>query len=324
MSLINDALNRARAEAARREADHRGEPPTPLTAPRRSSRPSPATWAVGGVILLALLGWLWAAGGRSQKTLGREVGGTGTSNAEPSDASSAGADRPETGLAPPDRGAVVADPLESPSTAPQPYPEERPPAQPANPAAAEGSPSTSRRDRGSLTADPSEPAPAAPQPYPEERPPAQPAIPAAAESSPSTSRRDRGTLTVDPSESAPAAPQPYPEERRTAQPATSAAVESPPSVDVQDAASPAAVWPADGENGETWYYVGAFTVPGGGSIELGGIAWSAAAPSAMLNGSLLKVGDEILGLTIAEIAPRTVVLEGHGQRVALQLGSAAP
>ncbi len=275
MSLINDALHRARAEAARRAADVRGEPPEPQAAPRRSSRPGPAIWAMATVILLALVGWLWqargprpgeqaestvagSAGGQqasaslphgadpsrraaaarepSQRTPGREAAGAGTSNAGPSDASSAGADLPETGPAPPDRSAVVAAPLEPPSTAPQ----------------------------------------------------------------------------------------PYPEERRTEQPATSAAVESRPPVDVQDAASPAAVWPADGENGETWYYVGAFSVPGGGSIELGGIAWSAAAPSAMLNGSLLGVGDEILGLTISEIAPRTVVLEGRGQRVALQLGSTEP
>jgi len=44
----------------------------------------------------------------------------------------------------------------------------------------------------------------------------------------------------------------------------------------------------------------------------------------MLNGSLLGVGDEILGLTVSGIDRRTVIFTGRGQRIALQLGSAQP
>lgn len=81
------------------------------------------------------------------------------------------------------------------------------------------------------------------------------------------------------------------------------------------------IWPTgDGAN-ETWYYVGQASLPGGGAIELGGIAWSPSAPSAILNGALVTVGDEILGLRVEEIARRTVILTGHGLRIALQLGA---
>ena len=104
------------------------------------------------------------------------------------------------------------------------------------------------------------------------------------------------------------APQPYPEERRTEQPATSAAVESRPPVDVQDAASPAAVWPADGENGETWYYVGAFSVPGGGEIELDGIAWSDAGPVGNAQRLAADRRQRDPRPAVVEIAPRTVIL----------------
>jgi hypothetical protein len=80
------------------------------------------------------------------------------------------------------------------------------------------------------------------------------------------------------------------------------------------------VWPAGTDAAETWYYVGSYALPGGGQIELDGIAWSTNAPTAMLNGSLLGVGDEILGLQVDRISQRTVTLTGRGQRIALQLG----
>jgi hypothetical protein len=59
-----------------------------------------------------------------------------------------------------------------------------------------------------------------------------------------------------------------------------------------------------------------------GTLELGGIAWSSSSPLAMVNGALLRVGDEILGFVVTDIAPRTVTLEGRGRRIALQLDAA--
>jgi len=152
-----------------------------------------------------------------------------------------------------------------------------------------------------------------------EGPPADPGRAAAAE--PASTR-----IASEPAESATSAaraPAPsYLEEQssagadRSAMTADAAPRDSP-------ATGPAVVWPADSAGAETWYYVGEVALPGGGLIELGGIAWSAAAPSAMLNGSLLGVGDEVLGLEVTAIDPRTVTLTGHGQRISLQLGPAS-
>jgi hypothetical protein len=71
---------------------------------------------------------------------------------------------------------------------------------------------------------------------------------------------------------------------------------------------------------ETWYYVGEVQLAEG-TLELTGIAWSSTAPLAMLNGALLRVGDQILGFEVTAITPHTVSLEGRGQRIALQLAA---
>jgi hypothetical protein len=303
VSLINDALNRARAEAARREAEDRGETSMPLTGQKRSFRLSPAIWPVGGVILLALLVWLWRGEG-PQPT---EVGKATSAVTEPASGESPSREPLTTGAsdAEPGRGDSEASrtPLEKTSSTESRNtgsPRQESPA-PISSSAAVAAPSPSPAGGDAVVTETAEAAPASTQSYPE-----------------SFSRQELVPPAVveTPDAIASSAPE-------TGVPASSA-VEGPTSESSPSTTSPAAVWPADGDSDETWYYVGSVALPGGGSIELGGIAWSAAAPSAMLNGSLLGVGDEILGLTVGEIGPRTVVLEGRGQRIALQLGSAQP
>ncbi|HEX5758728.1 MAG TPA: hypothetical protein VF121_06000, partial [Thermoanaerobaculia bacterium] len=60
-------------------------------------------------------------------------------------------------------------------------------------------------------------------------------------------------------------------------------------------------------------------VPGGGAIELGGIAFSANQPVALLNGRVVGVGEVVEGFTVIAIEPRRVELRGHGTTVFLTL-----
>lgn len=98
--------------------------------------------------------------------------------------------------------------------------------------------------------------------------------------------------------------------------------DSEPAASVADAAPRGRPSPSAGDAPPTdsWYHVGSLRLPDGARIELTGIAWSPTAPSAMLNGALLSVGDPIFDLTVVSITERTVTLEGRGRRYALQLG----
>ena len=60
-------------------------------------------------------------------------------------------------------------------------------------------------------------------------------------------------------------------------------------------------------------------VPGGGWIQLGGIAFSADQPVALLNGRVVSVGEVVEGFTVISIAPRRVELRGHGTTLVLTL-----
>lgn len=280
MSLINDALNRARAEATRTEAEERGEPQIPVASSDRSFRISRVTWAAAGVVLLALLLWLGRRDGAQPTDLAKAARpSAGPESQQIAAATLSDAETPATTLAEesrPDTGEELSEKTSSREALSSGHSSREDPASASSSATATVS---LPADRSEAVAKPPAAAPPASPPHPEERPPAQPIPEAVVERAPPAN---------------PALP------------------------------SPAVVWPQDGDSEETWYYVGAVSLPGGGSIELGGIAWSESAPSAMLNGSLLGVGDDILGLTVSEIGPRTVVLEGHGQRIALQLGSERP
>jgi hypothetical protein len=79
---------------------------------------------------------------------------------------------------------------------------------------------------------------------------------------------------------------------------------APSAVPATAAARPAAEAPRQTE------YVRRVDFPGGGKLELGGIAYSEAAPFAYLNGKLLKVGEGTAGYTLVRIERDRVVVRG--------------
>ena len=66
-------------------------------------------------------------------------------------------------------------------------------------------------------------------------------------------------------------------------------------------------------------YAQRMPLPGGGAIELGGIAWSETGPFALINGRVVGPGSTIEGYTLERIGPGHVVLTGAGRRIHLSL-----
>jgi len=60
-------------------------------------------------------------------------------------------------------------------------------------------------------------------------------------------------------------------------------------------------------------------LPDGTVLELGGIAYSASAPFAYLNGKLLAAGETVAGYRVESIARDRVVLAAGGDRITLRL-----
>ncbi|MDX1502978.1 MAG: hypothetical protein R3325_11505, partial [Thermoanaerobaculia bacterium] len=57
----------------------------------------------------------------------------------------------------------------------------------------------------------------------------------------------------------------------------------------------------------------------GGSLELGGIAFSVERPFALINGQVVGPGDRLLGHTVVAIRPDSVELEGPAGPLVLRL-----
>jgi hypothetical protein len=66
-------------------------------------------------------------------------------------------------------------------------------------------------------------------------------------------------------------------------------------------------------------YVRQVPVPGGGTLELSGIAFSAERPVALINGKPWVPGETVEGFTVVAVEPGRVQLEGHGQKVFVSL-----
>jgi hypothetical protein len=272
MSLIDEALKRARAEAdrqtaAQRSAASRWVPSHPLS--RRRSRTllwagaAAACLAAGvavglGVSALSEDG----AGDRERQTRRSTVAAEAPEGLREED--QAGGGRPpallfeELGTTEaPGAGANTLEPLDP--LAEMIEPGEEAPAPLPGPSSSPGAASTAAPPPGPAGVDPSLPSPSSPG-RPEESP--RPAPPPAAGAQP--------------------APQPRP-----------------------TAPEPAAT------------YVRRAPLPGGGEIALGGIAFSANQPVALLNGKVVGVGEVVEGMTVVAISPGRVDLAGRGTTLAL-------
>ena len=71
------------------------------------------------------------------------------------------------------------------------------------------------------------------------------------------------------------------------------------------------------QNGHT--YVGSISLSGGAKIELGGIVYSEANASALVNGRIVGTGAYIEGFTVVRIEQTRVELEGNGLTIFLSL-----
>ena len=94
---------------------------------------------------------------------------------------------------------------------------------------------------------------------------------------------------------------------------------APPAADTPLPANPAlpdAVPPVPEEPAPV--FVRRAQLPGGGAIQLGGIAFSTN-PVALLNGKVVGVGEVVDGMTVVAIVPGRVELEGRGTRLALAI-----
>jgi hypothetical protein len=66
-------------------------------------------------------------------------------------------------------------------------------------------------------------------------------------------------------------------------------------------------------------FVQQFPLPDGGSIELGGVAWSETGPFALINGRVVSPGSVVEEYTVERIGPTHVILSGDGRRVRISL-----
>ena len=298
MSLIDEALKRARMEAAQKAAQGEGLPYP--TIPRHLAPRRRAGWLVPLLIALAVIagvivGVLLASRGGSPASQTAELG-LGTAAAAPSSI-------------PPGSGPEQA---ENDTTSP---PNHEPDANGPNPAA----PGTGPTNANSV--DPAE-SPGATGPQPAgDRPATAPATaPATSPPSPSPPAVDPAPVAQPPTAAPPTPP------ANTSRPTSSGAttVTDPDSGVLlvlperqAQAAADSATPPSSGASAET--YTQQYPLPGGGAIELGGIAWSETGPFALINGRVVGPGSVIENYTLENIRPGHVVLTGDGRRIQLSL-----
>mgnify|MGYP007073188159 CR=1 FL=1 len=251
MSLINDALKRARTEASRQDAASRGVDYRAVPAHSRRSPWSAgqlAGWTVAA-IAIGLLLWV------TLRPAARDAsGGPGEVIPETSGASTA--------------GGVAVPPASRPEAPAPPGPASGEPAL-VEPAAAEGVPPTAAE------------------------PPSVTTGPLSGPVSPADREPEAGA------------------------PATGAPTREAPEAD--PAASRGARAVVDGRLVAGTTYVRRATSADGGSVELGGIAYSQERPIAVLNGAVVAPGDMIAGFTVVGIEPERVELEVDGVRIYLSL-----
>ncbi len=94
-----------------------------------------------------------------------------------------------------------------------------------------------------------------------------------------------------------------------------APVAEPDEVRLSEPAPPEAV----AETASALSFIHRAELPGGVSIELGGIAWSEARPFALLNRQVVGPGESVDGYAVVAIAPGQVELEVDGRTVYIRL-----
>ena len=303
MSLIDEALKRARMEAAQRAAEQEGLPYPTIPrhlGPRRRNR-----WLVPLVVALAvlggvLLGLLLSSRGGAPAALTAD-GGIAEASAAPDAAALPPAEAAEPAAASPQAEAVPAAPPAEPRTRPA------PPAGP--PATSNRAPATRRAEAPTPTTQGAAPTPqgAAPttEPAPRVAAPADP--PAAVEPPPAPTARG---LTPSP----PAAAAPTPTATAVTDPDSGVLLTLPEGPPPSSPERPVEPGDAAAES-----YARSLPLSGGGVIELGGIAWSETGPFALINGQVVGPGSVIDGYTLERIRPGHVELTGEGRRIHLSL-----
>ena len=328
MSLIDEALKRARMEAAQRAAENEGLPYP--TIPRHLGRRPRRAWLAPAVVALAVvaglgIGWWFASSKRVSESVAPLGGAAAEAEAAP----------PTAGPATPEQ--VTRDPVpdlreagepagsapsgiaaeNTPPAAPEPLgpqPVTSGPAEPEDLVRDTEAREPQRPDAADAPTPEGRPAPPrarppAEAPSPATRPEPPPAEPAAAEAPPSRLR------AAPPARPAPAPPQ---------QPAAITDPDSGVLLELPERQS------RDGDGvdqpaGDSLSEIPAEThaqqypLAGGGAIELAGIAWSETGPFALINGRVVSPGATIEGYTLERIRPGHVILTGDGRRIHLSL-----
>lgn len=305
MSLVNDALKKARMEAARGDAANR-KIPYPLLG--RGEQSTSGIWivALGAVVLLAGIGgfFLYRAGKQSalqeQVVEQRPTSGVESASVESPGDESMERSRPNVQPAP-SRASSTQSSLASPasdgknSTAP----------------AAEPRPPTAK--------DRPRPEPATPEPA--ATPPRPSAPQGTTRAGTQTGPPDAGAAEMVPILStSSAAPTPS---------RTPAASDERPALADPDATGttsgpgepprPAPVREAAAIDIAPQEFLQRADIPGIGSVELGGIAWSGDRPFALVNGRVVRPGDTVSGLVVDDIQPNTVRLRGDNGTLVFRL-----
>lgn len=262
MSLIDEALKRARMEAARKAAESEGLPYPTIPrhlAPRRRGWPLPAMVALAVLVGVAVGVLLASRGGSpaarvTEQQLATEAAPTAS----------------------PQMPAVAVEPAQPGESGSQPVVEG--PLAPTSPlvGTTESTPSPAPAPRPRATRPPTKPLAERVEPAPEVAPPTATTV----------TDPDSGMLLVLPDRQA------------------SAVV----------GAGPRGTSETPAES-----YEQQVPLPGGGTIELGGIAWSETGPFALINGRVVGPGAVIEGYTLERIGPGHVELTGDGRRILLSL-----
>jgi hypothetical protein len=325
MSLIDEALKRARLEAAQRAAESEGMPYP--TIPRHLGPQRRRRWVVPAVVALAVIGGvalgLLLAGNRDPApTQVTELPPDptlqpGPSAIPPGTAEESSADRP-----------APAAPMET--TPIQTAREEVPPATSGvgpltlRPAGGEARQPVEPPSPGATTSSPQAEPLSAEAPAPRLAPSPSAAIPAetAPPSPPAGEKREPPAADLEPRAGSPAqGPLPTttaPAQSSETTEATATAVTDPDSGMLLELPERSEATAGDAEE-TAENHVQRYEPPDGSAIELGGIAWSETGPFALINGSVVGPGSQIEGYTLERIRPGFVILRSTDRRIRLSL-----